>query len=143
VNANYITGREEEEASYGQNQEPYTPPPMGPNANFTSPQDYYPQSNSFPPPPGNTSFGPTEYAPYNPADYHPQAAGIPRSAAPQPDQRYSQYTPTDTYAGDMRFDPPPTHEQNYDSRYRGPQNVSADPGPSTVEDGASFSQLDH
>lgn len=110
---------------------------MGPNANFQGQQDYYPQSNSFPPPPGG-DFPPTDYPPYNPADYHPQAAGVPRQAGPPPEQQYSQYAPADTYAGDMRFDPPPTHEQNYDPRNRGPQNVSADPGSSTAEDGASF-----
>lgn len=120
---------------------PYSPPPMGANAAYPptpQSQDYYPATNSFPPPPTDNygrqpDYPPHEYPPYNPADYPPPpgAAGVPRG---RHDERYASpdlgYPPAnETFAGDTRY--------AGDNRGRpGPEHVSSTP-PSDAHDSAS------
>lgn len=137
MNTNHRTGREREEEAYAQEQAQYTPPPMGANAGEYTPQhDYYPQSNSFPPPPTNdypareANYPPGEYPPYNPADYPPPPGATPAPGADgypaSPGGHYNNYAPNETFAGDNRYEDPEYHHNGR----RGPENVS----PSTGEE---------
>lgn len=105
-------GHEAEHAPYeGQR---YTPSPPHPNAPAGYPQEnYFPATNSFPPPP-NAGYGPPQG--YNPADYPP-----PGAQAMHPDQY--DYPPQGGYS--------PTREDPYAAGQgrgrRGDENVSAEP----------------
>jgi len=116
---------------------------MGANAGAYPPQhqEFYPSSNTFPPPPANDyaareggypayspagEYPPGEYPPYNPADYPP-----PPGATPQPGINDHPYDPAhhndagyppanETYAGDTRY------EGHYGRS--GPENVSPPSG---------------
>ncbi|GAM82041.1 hypothetical protein ANO11243_000200 [Dothideomycetidae sp. 11243] len=127
-------GREREDELYAQ-EHPYTPPPMGANAGEYAHQgDYYPQSNSFPPPPANdysareANYPPGEYPPYNPADYPPPPGGGPNAGVdhypPSPGAHYNNaggYGPNETFVGDNRHEEP--QHQSANGR-RGPDNPS-------------------
>lgn len=137
--------REHEDELYERDHAPYSPPPMGANANnYRGDNDYYPQSNSFPPPPtGPTNeypheqqYPPADYSPhpgqpageyapqpYNPADYPPPPGAGPGADhfPTSPGTPYEHgYPPGETFAGDPRQDHNPYHHQ----QDRVPQNVS-------------------
>lgn len=132
----------DDESDYGRdNSPPYSPPPMGPNAGEYPPQheEFYPSTNTFPPPPSNNyggreaDYGPGGYPPYNPNDFPPP----PGSTTPQPgtDHRYADPNlgypqANETYAGDTRYE----HGQHDPRDRSGPENVSPDFGNHDVDD---------
>lgn len=127
VFANVYIGHEEGSSdSYGRDHSPpYSPPPMGPNAGYPPEhQEFYPSSNTFPPPPTNYAregeYAP-EYPPYNPNDYPPP----PGETMPDPNLGYPQ--PNETYAGDSRY------EHGHHDR-PGPENVSPNFDNGEVDD---------
>lgn len=106
----------------------YQQPPYGP-------QQTYPSSHYFPPPPTNDVAqnggygGPSAVPVYNPADY----AGQPAQQYPydasyggygESDANLGQPHPGDTYAGDERHNAPRAHSRD-GWRGRSPENVSA------------------
>ena len=119
---------------------------MGSNAGAypTQNQDYYPTSNSFPPPPTNDyaardvgypageyppeEYPPGEYPAYNPADYPPppgatpQPGGIPDPYDPSNAHHHQNQAgyagPNETFAGDARY------ETGHHGGRAGPENVS-------------------
>ncbi|KAJ9192818.1 hypothetical protein DTO164E3_8169 [Paecilomyces variotii] len=92
--------------------DPYTPPPPPAGAGPYAGDHHYPQTNSFPPPPGSAPVPPqSQPAPYNPGEYPP-----PPSAAPPPPQPYG-------------YQPPPGPDPYAPRPRRADENVSAAPSP--------------
>lgn len=134
---NAVTGQEElrEQAAYDESYppqaqqqfSPISPPPNpqgGAEAGY-APGQYYPQSNSFPPPPG------PGYTP-QPAAYGHEQYPAPPGAQPQMSQEYGYpqqtgYTPPPPNAGQHPYTPPPDPYGQGGRTRRADENVSAAP----------------
>lgn len=125
---------------------------MGAHVGGYPPQhdEYYPSTNTFPPPPANdyaqreapypsAEYPPGEFPPYNPADYPPPPGATPQPGsadhyehAPRgaPQQGFS--SANEPYAEDSRYG-----EQRYGRS--GPENVSSTFGNNNAADSADDS----
>ena len=120
-----LTGREREaeQDPYEEHYDPapYTPsPPPAAGGAYQPPNQFYPQTNQFPPPP---NAGPYSPSPYNPADYPPPPGAAPPGVTGQPEYGYPP--------GGGAF-PPPAEEQ-FRPR-RADENVSAAPHTTNLDE---------